>query len=335
MMMSLEDFDTSDNQTQETDDSSNEQVNNTSKYNSAGVTWSDNEILKIIKDLYDEHGKVVLSMFDERDELPSSWKAKNTFSSWSRAKELAGVGEPTIECHSCGERYRKISRHWYETSCSYPEISDRQKSMLIGLMMGDATLGAKDQSNPFVGIVNTNIEFLKWIHEELDSLSYTPTLLSTAKEKYEQNIESGFTSEESANLGKYNDVYYLNTVSHKEFVNLDWISEGKKVIPKEIPIDSMIVKMWYCSDGSLHWRSDRGKAEARITNVTENDDLEKFKKMFSEAGFDVRVGGKEIQFNIKQTKRLFDWMGEPPNGMEYKWEYENRDGYDEEKQKVK
>lgn len=327
--MGLEEFKTGD----VTD--SNEPTSDPHKYSNEGKRWSDNEILTLIKELHQKHGKVTLSMFDERDELPSSWKAKNTFSSWSRAKELAGVGEPTIECHSCGERYRKISRHWYETNCSYPEISDRQKSILIGLMMGDATLGAKDQSNPYVGIVNTNAEFLKWIHAELDGLSYSPTLLSTAKEQYVQNIESGFTSEESANLSNYNDVYYLNTVSHKEFVNLDWVSEGKKVIPEKISIDSMIAKMWYCSDGSLHWRSDAKKAEARITNVTENDNLKKFKKMFSEAGFDVRVGGKEIQFNTKQTERLLNWMGEPPSGMDYKWMYQDRESYEKKKEEVK
>ncbi len=93
--------------------------------------------------------------------------------------------------------------------------------------------------------------------------------------------------------------------------------------------------MWYCSDGSLHWRTDRPSAEARITNVTENDNLEKFKRMFSEAGFDVRISGKEVQFNIKQTKKLLNWMGNPPDGMEYKWKYQDRKQYDEEKKKVK
>jgi hypothetical protein len=286
--------------------------------------YTDDELLNIMSNNPD----VTTAKLDSSDnDLPSAHVYKSRFGSMSRAKELAGIGKPTIKCHSCGKRYRKISRHWYESECSYPEISDRQKSILIGLMMGDATLGAKSQSNPFVGVANTNLGFLQWVHNELEDLSYNPTLLSTAKEKYESNIESGFVLEESANVDNYNDVYYLNTVSHKEFDNLDWMRRGIKVIPKEIPIDSMIAKMWYCSDGSLHWRPNREKAEARITNVTENDNLEKFKIMFQKAGFDVRVSGKEIQFNIEQTSKLLEWMGEPPDGMEYKWKYKDKSEY--------
>lgn len=308
-------------------DYTTEDQDSASKYSSKGRSWSDEDILQIIRELHNEHGKVVLSMFDEDAELPSSWKAKNTFSSWSRAKELAGVGEPTLQCTSCGEHYKKLSRHCTETDCNLPELNKEQKEILVGLMMGDATLTQRKTNNPSVNIVNTNREFLKWLNEKLNNIAYPVRFIKDAEEQMEHNIENGMTNDPS--LSDYNDVYSLYTMCHTDFKHLDWIEDGSKTIPDSINLTPTVVKMWFASDGSLHWRGDRNKAEARITNVTEKDELSKFSRMFDSAGFDVRVGGKEIQFNIQQTKKLFSWMGKPPSGMEYKWQFDDRDKYEE------
>lgn len=314
-MMSLESF--------KDDDS------DTSEFDSSKRSWSKQDILDIVQSLYKQHGEVTLSMFDDNNSLPSSWTAKNKFDSWSRAKELAGIGDSTIECQDCGKRYKKVSRHWYETECKYPTITDEEKSILVGLMMGDATLTSKHQENPAVRLVNTNKEFVDWTYNKLERIAYPPKLVKTAEESAQLNIDSGFSP--NADSEKYNDVYKVNTVSHEDFWKLDWIKSESKTIPENIPLNSIMVNMWYCSDGSLHWRDERNKAEARITNVCDNDNLEKFQRMFSEIGFNVRVGGKEIQFDTQQTDELLNWMGNPPDGMEYKWENNDRSEYESSK----
>ena len=42
-----------------------------------------------------------------------------------------------VECPECGEKFKGIDTHWYKSSCNYPPISQHQKEVIIGLLMGD------------------------------------------------------------------------------------------------------------------------------------------------------------------------------------------------------
>lgn len=285
--------------------------------------YTNDELLSILRK---NKGVTCQKLDDPSNDLPTKWVFENRFGSVSRAKEIANGKVETLQCSGCGDYYKKLSRHCRETECDWSTITKEQKEILVGLLMGDGTLVNRKSDAPVVRVVNTNKQFLRWVANKLDSICFSVELENTAEEQMNKNIESGFV--QTSNLENYNDVYKLYTMSHKEFKHLDWIENGEKVIPEKAPLTPTVLKMWYCSDGSLHWRNDRNKAEARITNVTENNNLQKFKRMLRNVGIDCRFSGKEIQFNEKQTKKFLNYIGEPPSGMEYKWKWRNRRLYD-------
>lgn len=44
-----------------------------------------------------------------------------------------------MQCPTCGNEFERISRHW-GGGCPYPSISDRQQSVLEGILLSGATV---------------------------------------------------------------------------------------------------------------------------------------------------------------------------------------------------
>lgn len=232
-------------------------------------------------------------------------------------------------CHNCNNKYKSIGIHWNKSSsCDHPQLSDYQKELLIGGLMSDATLSTTDSNRsgrPSFKIYNTNRGFLEWYKNKLGVIAKDVTLYESGEEKHKRNIEYGFDEERDAN---YKDIYRLSTVSHPFNEKLyQWYSSGEKLYPKDLTLTPTMAKVWYAGDGNINWdKQKRGYCEIGCNNESEYKD--KIISLFVNAGFKVSFSNGRVRL-YGESKDFLNWLGEPPNGMEYKWEIEDRKKYDE------
>lgn len=173
----------------------------------------------------------------------------------------------------------------------------------------------------------TNKTFLDWLYSELSPHSSSVRLAQSAEDSAKSNRDNGYNPD--AKVENYRDIYSYRMITHPKINEIyeRWYSGGDKVYPSDLELTPMRAKMWYVGDGGLNWGADSRRPSVGIAAVNEEDRNDNTRRMFRDAGFDPSVDGRYIRFNQSDTKRFLDWMGEPPDGFEYKWEQGSRDRY--------
>jgi hypothetical protein len=228
-------------------------------------------------------------------------------------------------CPKCGESFQKLGVHW--NYCGHPKLSDKQKNLIIGGLLSDATLtstNSKSSGRPQFVIYNTNKEFLEWYSQEIGFLSNGVRLYEKGENKHKRNIKSGFDEERKAN---YKDIYCLSTVSHpfNRKIYDSWYKNGKKIYPEELQLTKFSAKIWYCGDGNINWDTkSRGYVEIGCLNEKNNN--KKIESYFNNHNIEGSFSSGRLRI-YSDSKKFLDWLGEAPSGMEYKWEINNRKRY--------
>lgn len=219
------------------------------------------------------------------------------------------------ECHSCGRRFDTIAIHWSMSECSHPKLSDKQKSILRGLILGD---GSVSKSGEMI-VTNTNEKYLNYLDDRLDDISRGVKFRNSGKEQAEMSYNSGFDN--GALDREYSDVYYLSTSVHPYLKKMreKWYSSGNKEVVSDITLDKYSMKNWYVCDGTLRHRENASRRES--IEISSTGDLEKVKRMLEDCGFDPTKSEKynRVEFGVDDTADLFDWVGDPVEGFKYKW----------------
>jgi hypothetical protein len=228
-------------------------------------------------------------------------------------------------CPKCGNEYKHIGQHWHFSPSHRPEITSKQHEIITGLLMGDGSCSVKGK-NPHIKIDSITEEYLREIETVFGPLSNGVNLHTTGDEQYGMIGDGGFDGAKKEN---FNDQYRFSTSSHPEFKQYrDWYSSGKKVWPDNIELTPTVLKHWYCGDGSMkksgtsrgftislaNERKNRGKVSSYFTDV---DLPEPNRWRVSE-----RKDGSlkcDAEWNVKESKLLWDYIGKPPSGFEYKW----------------
>ena len=149
------------------------------------------------------------------------------------------------------------------------KLSDPQKEVLIGLLMGDGHLETQNNGRTYrLKIEHSYLqkEYVDWLYQTFKDWVLTPP-----KEK-EQTV-----------LGvKYNK-YYFSTVSHGafRFYGQQFYREKKKILPKLIHkwLSPLAMAIWFMDDGSI--KSNRHRAliiNTQSFSVSELQRLIKFLK---------------------------------------------------------
>lgn len=224
-------------------------------------------------------------------------------------------------CHDCGKWYKKLGTHWSQSTCSYPEVSKRCLDILTGVVMGDGWVD-RDKNHCRVCVSVTRKEYLDFLDKELGVLSCGVSLSKTSKES--ANLSGGSESH-------HKDIYRLTSICHPQFDKFGkWYSSGKKVWPKNIKLTPETLKNWYCCDG--HYKNSSNDNYITISMSSEKKNRKKVKKYFSQSNipepkFNIgknTINGKEIdkciaRWTVDESKELWEYMGEPLPGFEYKW----------------
>lgn len=232
-------------------------------------------------------------------------------------------------CDQCGKCFEHIGGHWgsYQTSCKYPKLTDNQKEVVTGLMMGDGSLDRLSSKNPRIRCSMTAKEYLLHLDREIFPVMGTGVKkVKTAEESMLDNMnrDSGFES--SGNIENYNDIYSWCTRRNENFNEFNWYKSGEKVFPEDIELTPTILKHWYCGDGTR--ATTNRNSYIRIAASNESDNKDKINKIFKRAGFSVSNWNEgsgqghtpaAICFTVDESEKMWHYMGEPLSGFEYKW----------------
>lgn len=214
-------------------------------------------------------------------------------------------------CPTCGEKFSAVVQHIRQSDCPYPWPNPKQQEIFEGLLMGDGHVrSGREMRNARFQLENTNTEFLRWVSEEIGWL-HGSTTISTTEEMH----QDGFNHKTS---------YKTVTPHHPYFNSLrEWYSTGDRVFPEDLELTPMKLKMWYCSDGHLTQKCPL------IACDNESKNVEKIKQYFERAGLPTPIAnisersdggeGMRLRWNIEESIEIFNYMGDPVPGMEYKW----------------
>lgn len=208
------------------------------------------------------------------------------------------------KCPNCGESHRNLGVHWSSGRCEHPELSQLQLDILTGSMMGDASLQVQNNNNPCIRIHNTNKDYLEYLRN----------LLGIHAKSINPIVERG-------------KCYRLNVRSNPAFERFNWYSPEKRY-PDGLTLNSTIVKHWYCQDGTLSWNRPNEQCYVKIACANEKDRKHWICSLFHEMGFEPWYSGVSLRFTRGESEEILGWMGEPPEGMEYKWMMHNWMEYD-------
>jgi hypothetical protein len=254
------------------------------------------------------------------DSLPSDYKGQ--IGDGSRIPTKIESENTQERCPYCGNWYKKIGQHWSQSSCPYPPVSEYKMRILLGMMLGDGSLN-RQHKTASMNISMSNKTFLEWLNEELDWLT--------------KNFKKKFTFQEvSENISELNrDSYKSKTHDHYQTyirahpsleIFKSWYKNGKSRIPDNLSIPPTALKMWYVSDGGLHWSENH--ATVSITSVNEIERGHTIIKPLEEYGFTVKQSCSNFVIGKDETDDFFDLIGEAPPGFEYKWCHKDRKRYD-------
>lgn len=223
--------------------------------------------------------------------------------------------EKSQVCLSCGTEYQRIGSHWSRGSCSHPKLSENQKQILTGLIMGDGCVSNQNGKN-YPRVITDMIAdgYLNWLDE-----------------KFPQYGTGVTTKCMDSCPGSRQQLYSWKTRTSPEFNQwLSWYDSGSKVFPEDLEITPMVLKNWYVTDGTYN-NSGRNRS-IRIGASNERGNEEKLQQYFSNVNLpepNYQIGSRKINnhtdnwltlyWNNKETEKIFEYMGEPLPGFKYKW----------------
>lgn len=231
-----------------------------------------------------------------------------------------------MACYDCGNMYGQLGAHWSRSNtCGYPELTDHQHSVITGMLMSDSWINTGG-NNGWKANLETEMTiepYLQYINEEVfPNIGTSVSLLRTAEEVCERS-QRNTTVDGSENAEDYSDMYAWRTVGHPELSDYrSWYDSGEKQWPDGLELSPVAFKHLFVGDGSYH----QGDEYIKITTVNEMDNEEKVVSIFDRSGirinnfrYDPHSDKVDIFLSKSESERMFELMGDPLPGFEYKW----------------
>lgn len=270
----------------------------------SGTPYTESSLIDILRDFHEKTGEVSTTAFREDDLFPSADPYIERFGSWGNAVDAAGVPHGFMECPECGNLYGSMATHWRYNPDHRPEITERQHQILTGLLMGDGSISS-GEGNTLIRCENITRPFLRWLKSEM-----------------------GVLSKEVRPCSEDSFIWY--TCKHPGFNRYaSWYSSGRKRYPPDLELTPMILKVWFCGDGHKIVPEGR-RVKLSIACSNEIDRPSFLKGLFHNLGVTPYVYEEEIVFDPDESQYLWDYMGDPLPGFEYKWPSEDDFEIDEE-----
>lgn len=191
-----------------------------------------------------------------------------------------------VTCKGCGEDFSELASHLRYNDCEWPEISNNQRDILLGSILGDGSVDWSGKNRRIL-IRNTNRDYLVEVSEKLGPLSHS------------------ITKEERDNR---KDIYSLNTISHPEIESIvsDLYSGKEKVFTFFEPSPT-VIRHWYYQDGSYH----EGRCRIQMVNFSKFEkEITRFFKTsgIGEPYYDTSGGSFRAEFSVDQSKEFLEYI---------------------------
>lgn len=161
--------------------------------------------------------------------------------------------------------------------------------------------------------------------------SKNPTLsFGMTNERYLEYLDDLFgvlgtgVKERERQSDNWETLYWWNTRRHPDLTEYEhWYDSGKKVWPSDIDLTPTVLKHLYAGDGS--WSNKNGSDHIRIAMWNEVDNTDKVDDMFKRAdlpapmNYSITDTSCTAIWSVSQSRQLWEYMGEPLPGFEYKW----------------
>jgi hypothetical protein len=211
-------------------------------------------------------------------------------------------------CHGCGGEYEKIRMHWGRSDCSYPSLTNRQRAIAEGLLLGDGYIPYEDRAALRLVLGNTKREFVAWVASEFDAFSAS----------IREETESGENQ---------NTTLYRVGITHPEFADMreKWYPDGDKQFPESVTDSVMALRLWYAGDGTLCWDKSRNgmTSYAMIRSKIHPGDL--LDELPQNPWYNEK--NNIVRWSSSITRDLFKSLGDPIPGFEYKWLWDDYEQY--------
>ena len=219
------------------------------------------------------------------------------------SRTTLAVGSRT--CPICGRTDEQLPHHWSAESCSWPDVTRRQHDLVIGLLLGNATISG-ESANKHLRFVTTNRTFATWVFEELDWLADSLVRVDPPKS----------TDQTEHTL---NHRYRVRTRDHPELTSCcEWYdASGEKRVPFHLDLPARSARVWYASSGELHWQDDNHPS----AGFTARDDkrANRIAGLIERAEFEPTRTGTQVRLPPRETHVFLEWIGDPVPGVGYKW----------------
>jgi hypothetical protein len=191
-------------------------------------------------------------------------------------------------CDQCGGDYRSLSQHWsLSQTCDYRSLSDHQREIVRGLLLGDGTLEANELA--YLRCASKRREHLVWLARELCWLV------------------RGVTFDAS-------ETYRLRTMSHS---NLQRYWAWMDAPATSYSLTPTAARVWYACDGTVSFGGS--STVPQITSAAKADTKRlAIAKLLDKRGFEPMTWDRRVALPREQTKRWLSWIGDPSPGSEYR-----------------
>lgn len=271
-----------------------------SRSRSEAMTLRHSKLLALYKDrswCVEEYCSRKKSTYQMADELGIS---PSTVRSW-----LLRHG---IQLRSGGESYHLTHRNAIQ-------ISKHLRSLLEGELLGDGSIIRCSERSAFYSHGSKHEKYVRW----LSGLFADQGLRQSGAIRKALCNEG--TSHESV-------IYQYHSLCYPEL--LDWrvrfYPAGKKIVPPDLRLDSIICRQWYIGDGGLTKSRRQRSAIILYTCAFDPDSLEQLREQLGELGFVTTLQPSRNQLYMPATyvSEFLSYIGDCPKPIRdiygYKWE---------------
>jgi len=153
-------------------------------------------------------------------------------------------------CPQCSDCFERIGTHFARGGCGYPELSDRQRSLLTYLILRGATTRTK-ASHPRLEVTSTSEQWVRDVADALGWVANDPRLYESAEDTYQRVSEA----RPSVDFERENfaDLWAVSTIAHPAFEKLADPSDVDSLTPETLRWVIEAVGTWVgLLFGSLH-----------------------------------------------------------------------------------
>ena len=157
-------------------------------------------------------------------------------------------------------------------------LTEEQKSILFGTLLGDGSLRRKVNTLLEINHSFKQQSYVDWLYSKFDNLTKTsPKIYISGKNRNGYR----FTTLSIKELNQFHDLFYV---------------DKKKVIPKDIVLNSLSLAVWFMDDGSR----SRSSVYLNTQQFSDEDQLT-LMEYLSELNIEARVNKDKIYKRLRVT----------------------------------